>query len=227
MVDLNCKHCGCRFFVHPCRASSARFCSNSCRLSHIRIIPHVSSCARCGENYRPTGIGQSYCGRQCAAKARAEESVSASGKTRCGVCRNWRPPVEMSANGKAKPWLCLMCRREKDFRVSRTVRGRNASLRKASKKRGLAFEISIEQHAQLLTMPCVHCGGPLCPTGGGLDRIDNSVGYTPRNVAPCCGTCNSMRSDRLSFEEMQLLKPILAEIRLARHNQVWRSNEVE
>lgn len=48
---------------------------------------------------------------------------------------------------------------------------------------------------------------------GGMDRIDNNIGYTYNNVLPCCGTCNKIRGDRLTVDEMKYVMEKLIEYR--------------
>lgn len=55
--------------------------------------------------------------------------------------------------------------------------------------------------------PCHYCGGKLgkrCPTGG-LDRIDNAIGYVKGNVLPCCGVCNMTRGTRFTVAETRIM----------------------
>lgn len=63
---------------------------------------------------------------------------------------------------------------------------------------------------------CHYCGGLMGKFGHGLDRIDNSRPHEAANVVPCCGFCNKLRSNKLSYEEMLLLSDGLAEIRFQR-----------
>ena len=39
----------------------------------------------------------------------------------------------------------------------------------------------------------------------GLDRVDNSRGYEPSNVVPCCRRCNRAKDDMSSQEFMKWL----------------------
>src|SRR5258708_5402599 len=64
----------------------------------------------------------------------------------------------------------------------------------AATRRGLEFSLS-EKILYLLTQsPCGYCGRPptLHSIGiyTGIDRIDNTCGYTVENVRPCCRQCN-------------------------------------
>jgi hypothetical protein len=52
--------------------------------------------------------------------------------------------------------------------------------------------------------------------GCNLDRKDNAKGYTLENCVVCCGFCNRIKNNHLSYEEMLRLSPVLREIRAAR-----------
>lgn len=72
---------------------------------------------------------------------------------------------------------------------------------RGARKRNLVFDISKETFRGLTQMACNYCGAEPSRSfkgnrghGGwkynGLDRVDNSIGYTPQNVVPCCIDCN-------------------------------------
>ena len=42
----------------------------------------------------------------------------------------------------------------------------------------LADFVTREEYDAYLAKPCTYCGYPLCETGIGLDRIDNSIPFT-------------------------------------------------
>jgi hypothetical protein len=69
-----------------------------------------------------------------------------------------------------------------------------------AKRRGYAFDLTLEQIKAIITQPCLYCGArPVVmkqktyATGlaiSGIDRRDNRRGYTVENAVPCCPTCN-------------------------------------
>lgn len=63
---------------------------------------------------------------------------------------------------------------------------------------------------------CHYCGGGLSKSGHSLDRIDNSLGHQAFNLVPCCGRCNSVKSNYFTYKDMLLLAPTLRKIREAR-----------
>lgn len=73
------------------------------------------------------------------------------------------------------------------------------SYRKNATARGLAFALTKEQFVSLTLMCCDYCGTkPLPRKNGyafnGIDRIDNSLGYTTENCVACCRRCNWAKS---------------------------------
>jgi len=75
---------------------------------------------------------------------------------------------------------------------------------------------------------CIYDDAPLSPSGHTLDRVNNKKFHTAANViGPVCSDCNSLRGDRLTAEEMFILRPKLIEIRerreLVRMDR-WRRN---
>lgn len=58
-----------------------------------------------------------------------------------------------------------------------------------SNGKNFEFDFTREEFTALLALPCYYCGGKTT----GLDRVDNSKGYTWLNVEPCCYHCNMMK----------------------------------
>lgn len=78
--------------------------------------------------------------------------------------------------------------------------------KKGAKKRNLEFLLSRDDVIALINMPCHYCGdtpnnnhrvirfdGDVIVKQGGIDRVDNSKGYSIENCVPCCKICNSAK----------------------------------
>jgi hypothetical protein len=89
-------------------------------------------------------------------------------------------------------------------KYNRSLKGRFTYTVNEAKRRKLVCTLSFEEYAHLLVSPCYYCGLSLDDTSVGLDRIDNSLGYTLSNVLPCCGSCNRIRGDSLTVDEMSV-----------------------
>jgi hypothetical protein len=78
-----------------------------------------------------------------------------------------------------------------------------------AKRRGIAFNLSFEEFAELTQHDCAYCGGELSKYSYSLDRKDNAKGYEIQNVVPCCIRCNMVKSNILSYEEMVIIGNML------------------
>jgi len=74
-------------------------------------------------------------------------------------------------------------------------------------RRNYPFELSKEDFRSLTSQNCFYCGkiplqvhhGASCKTPytyNGIDRQDNSLGYTLKNAVPCCRSCNLSKGKR-------------------------------
>jgi hypothetical protein len=77
--------------------------------------------------------------------------------------------------------------------------------RRNAEKRGLIFNLSLDEFKILTSKNCFYCGDSPYQiqkqrwgTGdyiyNGIDRVNNSLGYVALNCVPCCGKCNFMKS---------------------------------
>jgi hypothetical protein len=95
-------------------------------------------------------------------------------------------------------------------RYRKTTNGKYMASRFTAKKRGLDFTLTLQEFEKLILNDCCYwCGGPLPKTRGGLDRMDNTKGYTPENSIPCCWICNVMKGSMTSEEFIEQCKKIL------------------
>ena len=85
--------------------------------------------------------------------------------------------------------------------------------RRNAKKRGIPFNISIDDFRALATMNCTYCGEPprmryfalqAIPING-IDRVDSSIGYEMKNCVTACSDCNKLKSNKPRDEFMALI----------------------
>jgi hypothetical protein len=100
-------------------------------------------------------------------------------------------------------------------KVKRTLWRQFKDMQASAKRRGYTATLSIEEYATFRAQPCDYCKGPLPPTSAGLDRLDNTKGYDPGNVVPCCNTCNRMRGTWLTPDEMHVAIEAIQKYRTA------------
>lgn len=75
--------------------------------------------------------------------------------------------------------------------------------------RGLSWGLGDDDFSRLTSQPCFYCGlqpslvmksGNSRYTYSGIDRKDNTAGYTPENAVSCCKTCN-LAKRAMPYEE--------------------------
>lgn len=63
------------------------------------------------------------------------------------------------------------------------------------------WTLTFDEFQAIVSCNCYYCNRSIADeTGSGLDRIDNSKGYVPGNVNPCCADCNRRRGDSMDSE---------------------------
>lgn len=64
---------------------------------------------------------------------------------------------------------------------------------KSAIKRHKVITIDFDAFSTLVQSPCYYCGHATSEETNGIDRMDNSIGYTTDNCVSCCWTCNRMK----------------------------------
>ncbi len=102
-----------------------------------------------------------------------------------------------------------------------TDKGRYKTAQLEARRSDHSFNIGFKDFVALLREPCYYCNElEVIPNYGyRLDRIENSMGYSLENVVPCCGPCNKIRGDRLSFIETIVAMKAVTEFRKSLHEK--------
>lgn len=120
--------------------------------------------------------------------------------------------------GKVSGCYCKECQRSKRREWialhGSTMRDRCNALRLSALRRGWQWDLSFDRYLQLCKQPCAYGSGTWPQMRIGIDRIDNSIGYTADNSQPCCSRHNSMKSYFFSHDEMMF---IVANVKSAAH----------
>jgi hypothetical protein len=139
-------------------------------------------------------------------------------KCDCGN-EKWVRAAEL-LNGHTKSCGCYQKKfNKKDFGVSAFTNLYN-KYKCSARYRNLEFNLSKEEFTSLTKQKCYYCGiepkqsiETVCKNGNyifnGVDRIDNSKGYTLDNCVPCCGICNKAKRDMTYNEFIEWIDRII------------------
>lgn len=97
-------------------------------------------------------------------------------------------------------------KRAKQRAYAQTPNGKFSEKKNDARKRDLCFELTFEQFMEFWNVPCNYCGTEIETIG--IDRIDNTLGYTYENCAPCCAICNRMKLCLTREEFLEHIKKI-------------------
>jgi hypothetical protein len=61
-------------------------------------------------------------------------------------------------------------------------------------RRNKSFELNHDEFLSFVSRPCYYCGSDPIKFGG-IDRVENAIGYLPNNCVPCCKICNIAKRD--------------------------------
>lgn len=98
---------------------------------------------------------------------------------------------------------CLNAARRKRYdSVGPSIRDVYSATVSYAAKRGIPFELTLDDFRSIVALPCVYGGGRRPLFNIWIDRKNLSVGYTDENTVPCCYRHNKIKADLFSFESM-------------------------
>ncbi len=138
----------------------------------------------------------------------------------CGTTRSVRSSSLL--NGSSSSCGCKTKERMRDKRLPAGESSFNEVYSRYvgnAKKRGRVFEYSKEAFKEITSKPCHYCGVEPSKvsrdrfnsgsyTYNGIDRVDNSVGYTLENGVPCCEACNRAKLMMTASDYIELCKRV-------------------
>jgi hypothetical protein len=101
-----------------------------------------------------------------------------------GECKSCRYIYESSPKNKQR-------KRERERRLQATPKYRLKKYKVGAKARKIDWGLTEGEFMSFWQRPCRYCNSPIETIG--LDRIDNTEGYSLPNVIPCCTVCNKMK----------------------------------
>lgn len=169
----------------------------------------------CGKHYRDHYYEKSkkdgirYCNIE-----RGCNSVLESDESKCHKCKalmNESIAAELKTYRESHE-LCLKCRTQsktnkdfcddcyKDITFSSEFGKRKMvdvwrDFCKQAATRDYPVTITYDEFVELVIQPCFYCGIFYESKYNGIDRYDNTHGYTKDNTRPCCSVCNIMKNE--------------------------------
>ncbi len=142
----------------------------------------MDKCLLCGAEFPPMFSGKKkvYCSRICLKRHWRKMNPEMDKAQQRRVREKRKNDPERYAIHKAK-----------ENALHSSPLGRLQHYRSRAKKTNLEFLLTEEQFLSFWEKPCHYCGEKI--NGIGIDRIDNSKGYSIENCVPCCIDCNKMK----------------------------------
>lgn len=119
----------------------------------------------------------------------------------CLADKSWPPPQQLPKEYIAATSTPMPPLARKNTPIKRIIN----AYRHGALSRGLTWDLSYEQVAEIVAQNCYYCGtspyrkktaGGVTILYNGIDRKNNLIGYTTNNCVPCCFVCNQAKSNR-------------------------------
>ena len=167
-------------------------------------------CKMCGKEFIPAGNAQKYCGSYklkigCAYKIKRErqkiyEQIPEY-KEKKRIHRQ-----TLGYKKKTKIIRQLPENKEKQRIYRQWPKNKLIRYKKDAMKRGLERTLTDNEFYELFKQPCYYTGRT---DEMGVDRVNNSIGYTKENSVPCCASINYMKGTLSKNEFFQLCKEVV------------------
>jgi hypothetical protein len=210
--------CG-RGFVWDCQCDCGSICrayANQLRASHIRSCGCLQrDHARAAGSARKLNLTGQRFGRLTVVAEEEPHRQRSRWLCRCDCGNTSVVAVSNLTGGITRSCGCLRSQSGLSTRFQPLAPGIAAfrsvlkQYRESAERRCYVWQLSDNQCAELFSQPCTYCGAPpsrirssrtASYTYSGIDRVDNSLGYQPDNVVPCCPTCNRAK-DTMSVND--------------------------
>lgn len=97
---------------------------------------------------------------------------------------NTKQIIKKSTKQYESSFKCIQYRKK----YRQTLKGKYNSYKRNSKSRNISFNLTLEQFSVFWKQPCYYCKTEIETVG--IDRVDNSKGYSMDNCVSCCKDCN-------------------------------------
>ena len=113
-------------------------------------------------------------------------------KKYCSKCGLWKLFTEYGKRPERPIGLRPACKKcSSKNRKTDTENYKYSQYKSGAKKRGIEFNLNIDEFKNLWQQPCIYCGDDIKTIG--IDRINSNLGYFRDNVVACCTICNTMK----------------------------------
>jgi len=138
----------------------------------------------------------------------------------CSCCKIEKSSTDFGVDKNRKDGLYVYCRncariknaksikkirkenpekaKEQSKKDKQTISGKYREYKDGAKKRNITFNLTKNDFETFWQKPCHYCDAPINTIG--IDRKDNSIGYTLDNCLSCCTTCNRGKRES-TYEE--------------------------
>jgi hypothetical protein len=155
-------------------------------------MPNTIVCEGCGNDLVPRYPGQRTC-QKSRCQRRAESLRSRPRKPADTAAVDLAEYFAIDQRSPGRP----------------PVRRRFTLARSRARHYGKRWELELPDFVSLVRQPCAYCG---IEGRSSIDQVVPGVGYVEGNVAPCCWTCNDVKGNTFTADEMRLLGPVLRSI---------------
>ena len=185
-ITLRCKRCGTVKTVvdkktigckeGPCNVAWKDYTGK--RFGHLVALEYVFTSISEGKKPKWYWKCQCDCGH---VYLKTSHDLIIAKQTECGYCARKKVTEKNTLPDDLSKW-------HREYRVCK----KNALVR------GYDNTLTFEQFKHICEQPCYYCGAaPQKRSTGliknGIDRFDNSIGYTLENCVPCCPMCNTIK----------------------------------